>query len=204
VVIGTQDTAQLQAIYGQDGTNAWTSMIGTSIYGRIQGGPTAQSIAKRIGDREVERPNEVNSHQSGQASSSLSYTREVLPIILQSQLLTDLGTTATGVKVLLDGFAEGVYLLEYPYAQLTKKREASLIAAWVQSKPTQPNPAAAKQAEPSAGDGTAMDKKATATAVGSDNSPDNQTGNIGDHSNTNARKRLKRREELDGQQEEWL
>ena len=200
VVLGTQDAAQLQAIYGQDGTNAWTSMIGTSIYGRIQGGNTAQSIAKRIGDREVERPNEVSSNQGDQTSSSLSYTREVLPIILPSQLLTDLGTTTTGVKVIIDGFAEGVYLLEYPYAKLDKKREASIIAAWVQSKSTQPNPeAATQQAEPSIMDGTAMEVEDTATAVGSENSTDNST----DNTNTNARKRLKRREEYDGQQEEW-
>lgn len=122
VVIGTQDISQLRAIYGQDGTNAWASMIGTSIYGRVAGGETAEWIAKRVGDREVERPNEVWSYRNGQPTSSKSFSREMLPLVLPSELQSELGTSSKGVSMIVDGFQKGVYQLEYPFANPHKYR----------------------------------------------------------------------------------
>lgn len=126
VVIGTQDISQLRAIYGQDGTNAWASMIGTSIYGRVAGGETAEWIAKRIGDREVERPNEVWSSRNGQPTSSTSFSREMLPLVLPSELLSELGTRNKGVSMIVDGFQKGVYQVEYPFANPQKYRQSHI------------------------------------------------------------------------------
>ena len=124
VVIGTQDISQLKAIYGQDGTNAWASMIGTSIYGRVAGGDTAEWISKRIGEREVERPNEVWSSRNGQPTTSTSYAREMIPLVLPSQLQSELGRQNKSVRMLIDGFSKGVYQLDYPIDNLHRYRKS--------------------------------------------------------------------------------
>ena len=177
VVIGIQDVAQIEKIYGRQDMDAWVSMMGTTIYGRVSGGNTAKWIAERIGEREVERPNEVLSYRGAILNRSLSFGREMIPIVLPSQLNSDLGLAPAGVRMLLDGFSHGVYRVSYPFANMPKLNKAVVPALWVQ--PT----AASGGVTPVAAGASEVGIVPTATAVTT--APDSP-----------AQKKFRRRDEL--------
>ena len=136
VVIGTQDIAQLRNLYGQHNTEAWASMIGTSIYGRMAGGETAEWISKRIGSREVERPNEVWSYRDGKPTCSTSYVKEKIQLVIPSQLQSELGAKDGHVSMLLDGFSNGVYQIDYPMIDVKKIRKSHIPLEQQKKLPT--------------------------------------------------------------------
>jgi hypothetical protein len=122
VVIGTQNVSQLQEIYGDKRVEAWTSMIGTSIYGKMAGGASANWVSQRIGSKVVERPNHVISSNQGGYGSSISYTRESIPLITPEHLQSKLGVINNHVRMLVDGFRDGVYQVDYPFAEVQEYR----------------------------------------------------------------------------------
>ncbi len=128
IVIGIQDISLVHELYGQNGAKAWASMIGTSIYGRVAGGETADWISKRIGSREVERLNETWSYQNGAPTCSTSYSREQIPLVIPSQLQSDLGAGDGYNTMILDAFSKGVYQVDCPIVTITKHREAYVPA----------------------------------------------------------------------------
>lgn len=133
VVIGAQDMAQIQKLYGDEDAQSWASMVGTQIFARINPGETADWVAKLVGDRIVERPNLSVSGSvdlgNGQ-NATKSYSRESVPVLLPSQLSDELGSKKGGVKCLLLGYKNANMIL-WPYTTLTKLRPVSRLAAWV-------------------------------------------------------------------------
>jgi type IV secretory pathway TraG/TraD family ATPase VirD4 len=107
-------------------------MFGTTIYGRVAGGETAKWISERIGDRDVERPNETWSNQNGQPTCSISYVSEKIRLVIPSQLQSELGEGDRQVIMILDAFRKGVYQVSYPWVELTKFRKAHIPAAWLE------------------------------------------------------------------------
>lgn len=137
VVIGLQDINQIRDLYGKEQAESWMSMIGTQIYARISPGETADFVSGLVGDREVERPNISHTLGSGAAPGVLSpggttttaWQRETLPVLLPSELSTELGSTEKGIKALFLGYTDALILL-WPYTSLKKIREPSILADW--------------------------------------------------------------------------
>lgn len=137
VVIGLQDINQIRDLYGKEQAESWMSMIGTQIYARISPGETADFVSGLVGDREVERPNISHTLGSGAAPGVLSqggttttaWQRETLPVLLPSELSTELGSTKSGIKALFLCYSDALILL-WPYTSLKKIREPSILADW--------------------------------------------------------------------------
>ena len=141
VVIGAQDMAQIEKLYGDEDAQSWSSMVGTQVFARINPGETADWVAKLVGDRVVERPNLSVSGSvdlgNGQ-NSTKSYSRENIPVLLPSILSNELGSTKGGVKCLLLGYTNANIVL-WPYTTLKKLRPVSKLAGWVgQERPPAP------------------------------------------------------------------
>lgn len=129
VVLGTQDLAQLQEIYGQYIGKIWGSLVGTQIIVRTSSGDTANFIAKEmIGYATIEK---TTMHE-GKAQPSQTSQQLVLE---PSDLADAVGTDNKGVKGVLLGMHDA-HILHWPYTTMQKRREASLAAAWIQALDT--------------------------------------------------------------------
>jgi hypothetical protein len=124
VVLGTQDLAQLQELYGQYIGRIWGSLVGTQIVVRTSSGDTANFISKEvIGYATVEK---TVVHE-GKAQPAQTMQQLVME---PSDLADQLGTDDKGVKGVLLGMGDA-YLLHWPYTTMPKRREASVPAAWI-------------------------------------------------------------------------
>jgi Type IV secretory pathway, VirD4 components len=84
VVIGVQDIAQLEEIYGEKMVKSWSSMIGTSIICQTMGNESPKWLSEYMKNRIVERLQVTN--QPGQAGNdstnrTLSYQRAEEPVV---------------------------------------------------------------------------------------------------------------------------
>ncbi|MDP2794046.1 MAG: type IV secretion system DNA-binding domain-containing protein [Sulfurisoma sp.] len=149
VVIGLQDVAQLRHIYGHDMADAACSMVGTHIVARVSAGETAEFIAEKlIGDREIRRLEESRTTGTGAPASMFSPggTRNVAlkvhrePVMLPSQLQSQLGPIDKGVNVLFLGYADAL-ILTIPFTSLPDRRKACLAADWTRRPAVQPKAA---------------------------------------------------------------
>lgn len=121
VVLLAQDLAQLRHVYGQDETKSMTSMVGTIIIGRTQGGETADTLAKQlIGTREVERRNTTT---QGNGSSSSSWQRDELLVVHPSELQTELGKKGKQINALVIGLGEYALNLQWSFVAPAPFRE---------------------------------------------------------------------------------
>lgn len=121
VVLLAQDVAQLRHIYGANETKSMTSMVGTILIGRTQGGETADMLAKQvIGTREVERRN--TTIQANGASSS-SWQRDELLVVHPSELQTELGKRGDHIQALIIGLGDYVLNVPFNFIAPSKKRE---------------------------------------------------------------------------------
>ena len=122
VVLLAQDLAQLRHAYGADETKAMTSMVGTILIGRTQGGETADMLAKQIiGTREVERRNTTT---QGNGASSSSWQRDELLVVHPSELQTELGKRGDHIQALIVGLGDYVLNVPFDFVAPSKKREA--------------------------------------------------------------------------------
>lgn len=122
VVLLAQDLAQLRHIYGADETKSITSMVGTILIGRTQGGETADMLAKQvIGTREVERRNTTT---QGNGASSSSWQRDELLVVHPSELQTELGKRGDHIQALIVGLGDFVLNVPFDFVAPSKKREA--------------------------------------------------------------------------------
>lgn len=129
VVLGTQDLAQLQEIYGQYIGKIWGSLVGTQIIVRTSSGDTANFIAKEmIGYATLEK---TTMHE-GKAQPSQTSQQLVLE---PSDLADAVGTDAKGVNGVLLGMHDA-HILHWPYTTMPKRREASVSAPWAQGMGT--------------------------------------------------------------------
>lgn len=128
VVLACQDISQIREIYGEHATNSWLSTVGTQIFTRMGAGETANFVAeKMIGYKTFDRII-VN----GDEHSAPVREREL--VFEPSEFNDELGTGKNGVSALVLGFKEAL-ILNWPYAEPEKIREASELAAWLYRQP---------------------------------------------------------------------
>jgi len=175
-VFACQDFAQLEELYGAPTVKALMGMCGTLLVGQISQGETAESLCKAFGAREVERANYSSSFGAGNGpgrSTTLSYTRDEVPLYKPSELSSRLGlnTDGTGVTMLLFTGGHG-YELEWPLFDIKRARVPHVPAPWT----TCFGPAANRPAAPSA------DTSRAQSAVGSapSSSPDMKPSPLAD------------------------
>ena len=124
VVLGVQDMAQIQELYGQHIASSWASMIGTQIIVRVNAGETANFVAKEvIGYRTLDR---TVMHE-GKPQAPL---RENILVMEPAELQSDLGPDKTGVEALLMGFGDA-FILHWPFTPAPPLRKSSVPAAWL-------------------------------------------------------------------------
>ena len=159
-VIACQDFAQLEEIYGAPMVKALMGMCGALLVGQISQGETAESLCKAFGAREVERANYSSSFGAAGngpgRSTTLSYTRDEVPLYKPSELSSRLGLNAdgTGVTMLLFTGGRG-YELEWPLFEIKRARVPHVPAAWttisVPADAAVMSSAGPSRAQPSAG-----------------------------------------------------
>lgn len=134
-VLACQDLAQLEEIHGERMVKAMVSLSGTLLIGRIMQGETAEQVAKALGTREVERPNLSSSYGgtggSANRSTTLSFSRDELPIYKPSELASRLGPTPDEKGVIMALVTDGhAYELFWPRYQIKRARFSYVPAAW--------------------------------------------------------------------------
>lgn len=131
-IIATQDFAQLEAIHGAPAVKALVSMVGTMIVGQTMQGESAELLCRAFGTREVERAN-VSTPQgaAGPKGSTLSFSRDEVPLYKPSELASRLGLSPDGQRVTLILFTGGVaYELAWPLFKMGEERPAHVAAPW--------------------------------------------------------------------------
>lgn len=136
-VVACQDFAQLEEIYGAPMVKALVGMCGSLLVGQIMQGETAEQLCKAFGAREVERANTSSSSASGGSgsggSTTLSFSRDEVPLYKPSELTSRLGLTGDGSGVVLLLFTGGHgYELRWPLYEMRNERAAHVPAPWTQ------------------------------------------------------------------------
>ncbi|MDY0747943.1 type IV secretion system DNA-binding domain-containing protein [Paucibacter sp. R3-3] len=134
-VIACQDFAQLEEIHGAQMVKAMVGMCGTLVVGQMMQGETADQLCKAFGSREVERANLSSSFGPGgvgaNRSTTLSYSRDDVPLYKPSELSSRLGLTHDGSATRLILFTGGdAYELDWPIQRLPKRRARFAPADW--------------------------------------------------------------------------
>ena len=140
VVLGAQDLAQVQDIYGQYVGRTWGSLVGTQIIVRVNAGETAQFIAKEvIGYATIEKRILHDGHPQ------VAQTQQQL-VLEPSDLSDYLETDKTGVRAVILGMHDA-NILTWPYTVTKKIREATIPAAWLNTPSDSIVPIAAQPKE---------------------------------------------------------
>ena len=134
-VVACQDFAQLEELYGAPMVKALINMCGTLVVGQMMQGETAEQLCKAFGTREVERANVSTSHGGSGAgasqTTSLSYSRDEVPLYKPSELSSRLGLTEDGDGVVLILFTGGkAYELFWPHFPTKRERAPHVPAPW--------------------------------------------------------------------------
>ena len=133
-VVACQDLAQLEDIHGEKTVKALVSMTGTLLVGQVGRGETAETLAKALGAREVERKNisaTFGGAGEGRGSRTLSFNRDELFIYKPSELGSRLGLDAARGGVVMALALEGdVFELFWPHAAMRRVRPGHEPAAW--------------------------------------------------------------------------
>ena len=131
--LGLQDFGQLKNLYGQDGAQAITAMVGTLICAGAAPGETAKLISEMAGSREVERSSVSTSIQGGGsvASTSHNWQRETIPVLTESQVC-GLGAVpgTQQVRALLLNFGGDALILRWPFDTRPTIAKAVELAGW--------------------------------------------------------------------------
>lgn len=130
VVLAAQDTSQIRIRYGRDRTNAWMSMIGTHIIGRMNPGEGAEDISRAIGLQDLEREARSKTHSAGSSSVNVAIERFSRAVITPSELSSRLGRKGRKVRMLVLGFGENVHEIDLPITVLPPQRPANVPAGW--------------------------------------------------------------------------
>ena len=125
-----QDLAQLEEIHGAQTVKSLVSMSGSILIGQVSQGDTAETLAKALGAREVERRNISTSFGPG-GSHSVSYARETIPLYTASELGSRLGldTVRGGVTFAL-ALEGNAYELFWPSYPMPEARPAHVPSKW--------------------------------------------------------------------------
>ncbi|SHN40529.1 Type IV secretory pathway, VirD4 component, TraG/TraD family ATPase [Duganella sacchari] len=125
-----QDLAQLEEVHGAQTVKSLVSMSGSILIGQVSQGDTAETLAKALGAREVERRNISTSFGSGR-SQSVSYARETIPLYTAAELGSRLGydEDRKGVRFAL-ALEGNIYELFWPTFPMKDARAAHIPSAW--------------------------------------------------------------------------
>ncbi|SEA89667.1 type IV secretion system DNA-binding domain-containing protein [Acidovorax soli] len=134
-VIACQDFAQLEEIHGASFVKAMIGMCGTLLVGQMMQGETAEQLCKSFGAREVERANTSSSYGPGGSgpnrSTTLSYSRDDVPLYKPSELSSRLGLTQDGLATRLILFTGGnAYEMDWPIQKMPPMRARFVAAEW--------------------------------------------------------------------------
>lgn len=131
-VVACQDFAQLEEIYGAQMVKALVGMSGSLLVGQIMQGETAEALCKAFGAREVERGNMSSSVSGGTGQpSTLSFSRDEVPLYKPSELTSRLGLARDGKHVTLLLFTGGHgYELQWPLFPMVERRLRYVAADW--------------------------------------------------------------------------
>lgn len=143
VVLGVQDISQLKDIYGPERAKSWTSIIANQIVCQVQPGETAEFVSRKIlGDREIERLSTSRTFGQGVGGEAGIFTPggtatsstviETRPVLLASELTSELGPCNEGVRVLWLGYGDALRLT-IPYTTLPPQRPAVVLAEWARN-----------------------------------------------------------------------
>jgi hypothetical protein len=115
---------------------------------RINAGDAAEDISRLIGEQEVERRIQSETHAGGRVSRTESVQRDIRRVVTASELGSRLGPNKRGVRALFIGLADAVYELELPYISLPKYRDPIVPADWTHAPPPPPPKGSNGQSRP--------------------------------------------------------
>lgn len=130
IVTVVQSISQIREIFGEHTTDTWTSIVGTTIIGKNEGA-SAEWACRLVGEKEVWTPTQT---VSGTTVSN-GFTRERLPVLLPSQIGTELGVNKPKkiVRMLALGLGDNAHMIDWPFIQIPDNAPTGHIpAAWTQ------------------------------------------------------------------------
>ena len=138
VVAGVQSVAQIREDYGPNALTTWAGSMSSKIICQLSSPEDQKFGVSLLGDREVERYNLQTTQANGVVSRSGSWQRAREPVMLPSDLGSELGPGFRGVKALVVTGNRKVALLRWPFLITRKVRKARVLAPWVGPKYVRP------------------------------------------------------------------
>lgn len=132
VLIGVQSVMQLKDKYGDAVAQNWLNNIGTHIICRLGQGDAPEFASKFVGRREIQKREFSFSQREGIAgSTSETFRSELSSVMLPSEFKTKLDVSKTGVKLVVLGVGENVYITEFGFRSLKEIQERTIPAEWM-------------------------------------------------------------------------
>ncbi len=128
IVTVVQSISQIREIFGEHTTDTWTSIVGTTIVGKNEGA-SAKWACDLVGEKEVFTPTQTITG----TTASNSFTRERLPVLMPSQISTDLGVNKQKkyVRMLALGLSDSAHIIDWPFVPvLTDAPMGHVPAKW--------------------------------------------------------------------------
>lgn len=123
VIFGFQDISQIRQIYPKGEEQKWLSMFGIKIFPKVQGAESQKWVCQEVGDREIQYLSKsVSSSISGKSVSS-NYQKEIIPVLLPSQLDSEFGPSKNGINALVLGLGGDALRLNFPYPEIQNIRK---------------------------------------------------------------------------------
>lgn len=139
-VLATQDWLQVKERYGENVASTIFSVASIKVIGRIAPSPTQAEIAQQFGTKEVgtlSTSQSTGTGGNGAASTSQSYQDKVVPLLLPSQLGSDLGPChfvknpnnptkkmPSKVRAAIQPVSGDGFILDWPVVQYPDRRAA--------------------------------------------------------------------------------
>ena len=156
--VGVQSVTQLKKIYGPEFADLLYTNLLTRYVGRTPDGDSAEWLAAKFGEREIERLADSLSHsasdQGPSEQRSWSWQRERRAVLLPSQLASELGPDFRRHRIrallVVAGWSH-VLRLAWPKVHTPNRRPALLEADWAAGVPAANPPAGAAAGATAAG-----------------------------------------------------
>lgn len=126
LVAATQTFSQVREIYGQNQLSSWLSMIGTKVFLRAIGADEQEMIVREAGTRKIKKLNtttstvDSGSRAAGDQTTSRSWQDAEEPVLTKSDLV-EIGPDASGVTMLISGFASDIIKSRVNFSDLPPK-----------------------------------------------------------------------------------
>ncbi len=130
-ILGLQSVAQIDEAYGRNALTTWAGSIASKIICQLSSPNDQQFGASLLGDHEVEIYTHQSTQSNGLVSHSGSWQRAREPVMLPSELGTEIGPGFRGVKALVVTGNKKVALLRWPFFLSRKVRKSRVLARWV-------------------------------------------------------------------------